>query len=490
MQPVITVEEMRKADAAALAHVEEAVLVRRAGTAVAVRALEMLGGAYGRRVVVVAGKGNNGNDGRVAAQHLRQRGARVTVLPADSCSGLTLGADLVIDAAYGTGFRGSYVAPDVASDVPVLAVDIPSGVDGNTGEASGRPMAARSTITFASYKPGLLQWDGADLCGSILVSDIGVTVNEPSMGLIDDDDVAAFVPAREHDAHKWKTSVAVVAGSPGMEGAAALCVLGASRSGAGMVRLAVPGSRRPDGGVLPGPWPLQAVRVPLGEHGWAEEVLEILQRCKALVVGPGLGRGDDAGTEIRRLVSSSPVPVVVDADALVALGGAESARKVVKGERGVERPVVLTPHDGEFRGLDGSDPGSDRVAAARRLAERTGAIVLLKGAPTVVAAPPGDLRDLSLPGVLLSTSGTSRLATAGTGDVLSGVVGAFIARGTPPVAAAAVGAHVHGRAGELGLAEGLVAGDLPDLVARVLSELLDPEVPTPEPPMFAGPSNV
>jgi len=462
MLPVLTVEQMRAADEAALRTTTHEALVARAGTAVAVEALDMLGAAYGRRVVVVAGKGSNGADGRVAAAVLARRGAAVSVVPAGSLERLPP-CDLVVDAAYGTGFRGEYVAPAVDPGTPVLAVDIPSGVDGDTGRAGGRPMAAERTVTFAALKRGLLLADGPALAGRLVLADIGVAPGDCDTGLVDDVDVDHRVPPRPALTHKWASAVAVVAGSPGMEGAAALCAAGASHAGAGMVRLAVPGGADAHGG-RPGPWPLEAVRLPLPPEGWADEVLAVLERCRALVVGPGLGREPATRAEIRRLIARSPVPVVADADALVALGDAADARSVIAGD-GVERPVVLTPHDGEFTGLDGQAPGTDRVAAARRLAERTGAVVLLKGSLTAVAAPGPD----GAPAVLLAGAGSSRLATAGTGDVLSGVIGALAARGVPAAWAAALAAHVHGRAAGEGPAEGLVAGDLPALVAGWLS---------------------
>jgi ADP-dependent NAD(P)H-hydrate dehydratase / NAD(P)H-hydrate epimerase len=454
MRPVATVAEVRAADAAALAHVSQATLVSRAGTAVALSALRLLGSGYGHRVVVVAGKGNNGADGRVAASILRRRGARVTMVDAASAPERLARCDLVLDAAYGTGFRGTYDAPKVPTGAAVLAVDVPSGVDGDTGEAPGRPMVADRTVTFAALKPGLLQGDGERLAGQVEVADIGVPVEGTSIGLVEDADVPALVPRRPRDSHKWTSAVAVVAGSPGMEGAAALAAAGASHAGAGMVRLAVPGSAE---AVTTGPWPLEAVRLGLPAEGWAEVVLAALERCKALVVGPGLGRGECTAAEIRKLVGRSPVPVVADADALFALGDAA-------GEVVCDRPVVLTPHDGEYARLAGERPGPDRVAAARRLADRSGAVVLLKGALSAIAAPGGR--------VLLASAGTPRLATAGTGDVLSGVVGAFLARGVPPAEAAALGAHVHGRASARGPAEGLVAEDLPQLVAGWLTEAM------------------
>ncbi|MGH9088904.1 MAG: NAD(P)H-hydrate epimerase, partial [Acidimicrobiales bacterium] len=236
MRPVVTVAEMRAADAAA--PVPEATLVARAGTAASIEAARLLGGAYGRRVTVVAGKGNNGADGRVAASALARRGARVVVVapgePLPPC-------DLVVDAAFGTGFRGTYDAAPPPPGARVLAMDIPSGVDGDTGAAPGRPLTADRTVTFAAYKPGLLQGDGRRLAGEVRVADIGLPVGEPAIGLVDDGDVAALVPSRPLSSHKWATAVAVVAGSPGMEGAAVLSAGGAARAGAGMVRLAVPG---------------------------------------------------------------------------------------------------------------------------------------------------------------------------------------------------------------------------------------------------------
>jgi ADP-dependent NAD(P)H-hydrate dehydratase / NAD(P)H-hydrate epimerase len=451
VRPVVTVAEMRDADARS--PVPEATLVKRAGTAAGVEAVRLLGSAYGRRVVVVAGKGNNGADGRVAGELLRRRGARVEVVgpggPVPPC-------DLVVDAALGTGLRGPYEAPQVPPGAIVLAIDIPSGVDGDTGEAPGLPMRATSTVTFAALKPGLLQGDGPGFAGTVRVADIGLDVGQPAIALVEDADVAALVPRRREGDNKWTTAVAVVAGSPGMEGAAVLSTEGAYRGGSGMVRLGVPGGGN-------GPWPVEAVRLTLGAQGWADDVLGVLDRCKALVVGPGLGRDDRTGAEVRKLVSSSPVPVVADADALFALGGEDEARAVVAGGR----PVIVTPHDGEYARLLGRPPGPDRVEAARRLAAALGVTALVKGSLTAVASPSG--------GVVLSSAGSTRLATAGTGDVLSGLIGAFVARGMDPLTAAAVAAHVHGRAASLGSAQGLVSGDLPELVAEVLSRALSGE---------------
>jgi len=462
VRPVLRVEEMRAADADALRTVPEATLVERAGTAVATAAVRLLGGTYGRRVVVVAGKGNNGADGRVAAGRLRRRGARVTVLDADDAPeriGPAGAVDLVIDAAYGTGFRGVYRAPAVPPGVPVLAVDIPSGVDGTTGQAGGEPLRADVTVTFAALKTGLVQGDGLLLSGRVEVADIGLdAAARARIWLVEDADLT-LVPPRPRRAHKWQAAVAVVAGSPGMTGAAGLCARAAYRAGAGMVRLGVPGGDPEDCGVP------EAVGARLPAQGWAPAALEMAERCRALVVGPGLGRAGSTAADVRELVARAPMPVVVDADGLFALGSADDTAAVMgrraQGDAPAPPSVVLTPHDGEFTRLAGTAPGADRIAATAGLAAETGAVVLLKGPTTVVAEPGGD--------VLLAAAGTPRLATAGTGDVLSGMVGAFVARGLTPAEAAALAAHAHGRAASLGGGEGLVAGDLVELVAAWLS---------------------
>lgn len=421
MIPVLTPEEMREVDAAAPEPTD--VLVERAGGAVARTALRMLGGAYGRRVTVAAGPGTNGADGRVAARRLAGRGVRVAlVAPGEELPA----SDLVIDAAYGTGFHGEYKAPDPGG-APVLAVDIPSGTT-----------VADVTVTFAALKPHLLFTDAA---GVIEIVDIGLDVSGARIWLVEDDDVRAALPMRPRETHKWKTAVLVAGGSPGMAGAPQLAARAAMRSGVGYVRLAVPGDL-PVGG--------EAVAVPLPHRNWAS----LADRCRAVVVGPGLGRDDRVRQEVNALLAATDVPVVVDADGLNVLDLDVVRRR--------SAPTVLTPHEGEYERLSGRPVGSDRIDAARSLAATAGAVVLLKGSTTVVAAPDGTVR--------VAVTGGPQLATAGTGDVLSGVVGAFLAQGMPALAAAAFAAHAHGAASRLGFERGLVAGDLPDLVAAWLSD--------------------
>jgi len=456
VRAVLTREEMQAADAAAVAVVSHETLVRRAGTAVAARALDMLGGAYGRRVVVVAGKGSNGADGRVAAGVLARRGAWVSVVEASERPPTLPPCDLVIDGAYGTGFRGAYEAPAVPDGAAVLAIDIPSGVDADSGDAGPGAVRADRTVTFAAAKPGLLQGGGPALSGRVEVADIGIGFPAPPGAMVmEDADIAALLPRRARDGNKWVHAVGVGAGSPGMEGSAILCTRGAMAAGAGMIRLGSPGDPA-------AAWPTEAVRMHLPATGWSDAFMEATAKCKAVVLGPGLGTSDEAGEEIRAVIAAVGVPLVIDADALTALARSGEARALLEKR---SAPSILTPHDGEYARLAGGPPGPDRLAAARSLAAATGAIVLLKGALTAVAAPEG-----GAPDVLLAAAGVPALATAGSGDVLSGIIAAFCARGLDPQQAAALGAHVHGRAAARGRPEGLVAGDLPGLVADELSE--------------------
>jgi hydroxyethylthiazole kinase-like uncharacterized protein yjeF len=451
--PVLTAEQMKAVDASATEPVE--VLIGRAGWAVAQAALGLLGGAYGRRVVVVAGKGNNGADGRAAASLLEARGVRVTVLAAASAPPVLPAADLVVDAAYGTGFRGTYSPPD-PNGATVLAVDIPSGLGGDTG-AGPSAVRANATVTFAAYKPGLLLGEGPDHTGPVELVDIGLGAGvgeRANTWLVEDGDVRSWLPARPRLSHKWQTAVAVAAGSPGMMGAPHMVSLAAMRAGAGYVLLGVPGAEL--GSIPVG----EAVGLALPAADWDVALIEAASRCKAVITGPGLGQAGSVRPSLLRVLAGVPVPVVVDADGINALESAAALRQITARR---SAPVIITPHEGEYARLFGGPPEADRLAAVRRAAADTGAVVLLKGSTTVVAAPDGR--------ALLAAAASSRLATAGTGDVLSGVIGAFVARGVPAFEAAALAAHVHGRAAGLGWAEGLLSGDLPDLVARWLSGL-------------------
>ncbi len=448
MIPVVTLDEMRAIDAAAAETVE--VLIERAGAAVARAALRLLGGAYGRTVVVVAGPGNNGADGRVAAARLRERGVSVTVFDATASPAMLPPCDLVIDAAFGTGFRGSWTPP-VVHGTRVLAVDVPTGLDALTGHAPPGVLRADATVTFAAAKPGHVLGDGPDLVGELEVADIGLDVGAATIGVVERGDVAAWLPSRPRDAHKWRSALRVVAGSAGMTGAASLVSAAAQRIGAGMVVLSSPG--------IDSDGPVEAVSRAVPATGWDTAVLADLDRFEALVVGPGLGRADHTVAPVVRTVTGSVVPTVVDGDGLFAMSWNEAGTPEFLRDRDVA--TVLTPHDGEYALLTGASPGHDRIAAARRLVELSGCVVLLKGPTTVVASPAGH--------VFLVTNGDQRLATAGTGDVLAGMIGGLIACGLDAPRAAAGAAWLHAEAAKVLPERGLVAGDLIAVLPSVLA---------------------
>jgi NAD(P)H-hydrate epimerase len=396
----------------------------------------------------------------VAAARLAERGVAVTIHDVDAMPAEVRDADLVIDAAFGSGFRGEWRPPRIDADTPVLAVDVPTGLDSRTGAAGEHTLRADATVTFAAPRPGHLLGRGRQLCGELTVADIGLDttppVDEPvheQMLVVEAGDVAAWLPGRPPHAHKWSSAVRVVAGSDGMTGAAHLVSAAAQRAGAGMVTLSSPG--------IAASAPVEVVerRVPAVE--WAEPLLADLHRYHALVVGPGLGRGEHTVASVVRAVTDALVPVVVDGDGLFALAWNDEGTPAFLRDR--EVPTVLTPHDGEYATLTGHRPAAYRVAAVRELVDRTGATILLKGPTTLVAAPDQP--------TWFVTNGDQRLATAGTGDVLAGIVGALLARGLDSVRAAVAGAWIHAEAARSAGELGLVAGDLVAHLPRVLGRI-------------------
>lgn len=451
MLPIVTPEEMRAIDAASTTPV--ATLIERSGHAVATTALRMLGGGYGRRVIVIAGPGNNGNDARVAARLLSRRGVQVRIIEATDVGRALPPCDLVVDAAYGTGFHGTWIAPH-PGEALVLAVDIPSGVNGLTGQAGVGVLQADVTVALAALKPGLLFSPGVGLAGSVELAEIGLSCHHVRTNLVQQMDVQDWWRPKATDAHKWQSAVRVVAGSPGMTGAAHLAASSAQRTGAGMVHLSCPGVTSDVGAN-------EFVQRDVPSSGWGPVVLASLDRFQSLVVGPGLGRSDTTVASVRDVLRQAPLPAVVDGDGLYALAWSPDGVAAVLRDR--RYPTILTPHDGEYALLTGRKPDHDRLHAARELAAELGVIVLLKGPATVVADPGG--------AAFVVNSGDDRLATAGTGDVLSGIIGALLAQGLSPIYAAAAGAWIHGRAARLGHRRGLVATDLLPLIPSVLDEL-------------------
>jgi ADP-dependent NAD(P)H-hydrate dehydratase / NAD(P)H-hydrate epimerase len=482
MDPVVTPHDMGEADRRTIASgTPVEVLMERAGRAVAWEVRRVAHGAYGRRVVVVCGKGNNGGDGFVAARTLTGWGMKVeTFALADGVhhgrfDRALAAADVCVDAMFGTGFQGA-LADDAALVArrlegwpgPTVAIDVPSGVDGLTGAVRGPTVHAHSTVTFAARKPGLVFEPGRSHAGRIVVVDIGIDVGDPAAWLPDASEVGRWITPRPPDAHKWLSGVMVVGGSAGMTGAPMFVGHAAMRAGAGIVWCGLPGEEAAHAasGTEVITRPLPASPDGLLASAAADTVLASIGRFRALALGPGLGSGPTVRLAVCALVAAARVPMVLDADGLNALAGDVAP---LRSRHTLGAATVLTPHEGEYERLMGAPVGGDRIAAARALAERSGAVVVLKGPGTVIAEPGTTGR------VVLNPTGDAGLATAGSGDVLTGVVAGFLARGMDPFAAAAAAAFVHGRAadrlGESG-GPGFVAGDLIQEIPPTLYEVM------------------
>ena len=452
LEPLYTAEEMRAAEERYPG--SEAELMERAGRAVAEEAMRRWPDA--KRFVAVCGGGKNGGDGRIAAEILRAAGRDADV--ADEPQG----ADVVLDALFGTGFHGE-PRPEAAQKIEaindsgagVVAVDIASGVNASTGEVSGVAVRADLSVTFHGRKVGHEVTPGGFHAGEVVVADIGLEPAETRSARATRD-ILHVVPRRSPEDNKYTAGhVVVVGGSPGMTGAPCLSALAALRADAGYVALAGPKSAIP----VFEHWVLEAVKRPLPEDDdglltaeGADEVLELLGKGGALALGPGLGRSEGTRELVRRLVAEAQVPAVVDGDALFELQPAEWPA-----------PRVLTPHSGELArllGIDSDWVDAHRLAALEQAVERFKCVVLLKGAGTLVGEPGA--------GAIVS-GGDPALATAGTGDVLTGIVAAFLAKGVEPRLAAAAAAVAHTEAArELPQKEGLIASDLIEALPRVL----------------------
>jgi NAD(P)H-hydrate epimerase len=412
----------------------------------------MLGGSYGKHVIVLAGKGNNGEDGRVASDFLRARGVKVSVFSSSEMPTQLPECDLVIDAVYGTGLRSDFVAP--TTNAPVLAVDIPSGIDATTGECRGAPLRANETITFGGLKPGIVLQPGRTYAGQITIVSLdlpvhlGVQVDEKTINVVTRNDVEQWVPPRAPITHKWKSGVRAIAGSKTMMGAAQLSCAAAYRAGAGIVHLSSIGDT-PE--IIS---PLEVVYRSVSENHWANQCLSDIERFASALIGPGMGRGDELVEEVFQFVSRCPVPLVIDGDGLQILASSRDGQRRNMANFFAQRTAetVLTPHDGEFSALTGERPSADRIADTRKAAAALQAVVLLKGSTTVVAEPGGN--------VFCITNGDARLATAGSGDVLTGVIAALLAVGLDAFHAAAAGAFIHGNALERLPQCGVVASDI------------------------------
>ena len=448
-EPLYTADEMRAAEARYPGYPGTAdELMEQAGRAVAEEVLRSFPDA--RRIAVVCGGGANGGDGRIASRILADAGR--DAIETDDPSG----ADLVVDALFGTGFHGAprpeaaaLIERIAASGSPVVAVDLPSGVDASTGEVAGAAVDADLTVTFHGRKVGLVVAPGRFRAGRVVVADIGL---EPALTAAVRATPAILdrVPRRGPRDTKFSAgSLLVVGGGPGTTSAAVLAARGALRADAGYVTLAVPAAALAVAETLA----LEPVKRGFEWASALDGLEPDVARSSAIAAGPGLGRSDEARALVRGLLERSSLPVVVDADGLFGL------EPVAR-----EAPTVLTPHAGELaRLLDTTSEwvSAHRLEAAARGAERFGAVVLLKGADTIVCAPDGR--------VVVCDSGPPSLATAGTGDVLTGVVGAFLAKGLDAVDAAAAAAVAHGlAAGALPHRAGLVASDVAEALPSIL----------------------
>jgi NAD(P)H-hydrate epimerase len=449
-EPLYTAEEMRAAEERYPGYPETIPeLMERAGAAVARETLAAFPRA--RRFAVVCGAGSNGGDGRVAARLIRDAGRQAdeTEEPA--------GADVVIDALFGTGFHGAPRAEAAAvierinaEGVPVVAVDLPSGVNASTGEVDGVAVRADLTVTFHGFKVGLVVAPGRFHAGRVVVADIGLEPLETRTRRATPE-LLQLIPRRGATDTKYSSgSVLVVGGSPGLTGAAVLTATAALRADAGYVTLAVPSASLP---VVEG-LVLEPVKVGWGGDDAADTIVEASGRAGGVALGPGLGRGDEARALVRTLLERLVLPVVVDADGLFGLEPVERSA-----------PTVLTPHAGELARLLGEESSwvaAHRLEAAARCAAAFGAVCLLKGPDTIVATPGG--------GSVVCDTGPPSLATAGTGDVLTGVVAAFLAKGLEAPVAAAAAAVAHGLAAASAPHQlGLVASDVAAALPAVLS---------------------
>jgi len=513
---VLTGEQMRRADAHAIGtlHIPGPALMESAGRAVAEAMLADHEDIAARGVLVLAGKGNNGGDGLVAARHLAERGVRARVLlfgesdqlspdaavqlPAARGAGVEvvqIGSSevwrrhvaslrppaVVVDALLGTGVQGgargllAEVIEDLnASGLDVTSVDLPSGLDADRVRTSGAVVRAARTYTLCRPKLPLAAGQADEYCGawrvlSIGIPDEAVTHAGPTMEWLDADAVHALLPPRRAASHKGDFGhVLVIAGSRGKSGAAGLTALASLRAGAGLATVAAPEGVRAEIAVRA----LEIMTEGLPDDGAgsldvsaAGPALALLTGRDALAIGPGIGAAPGAREAVRAVLRRATVPVVVDADALNALADAGDFAPAPSEAAGVR---ILTPHPGEaarLLGIGVPAVGDDRPASARRLAELSGAIVVLKGHRSVIATPGGR--------VSFNTSGNPGLATAGTGDVLTGVIAALLARGLPAWNAARAGTFVHGLAGDLAARDlgqdGMIASDVLDRLPRAFA---------------------
>lgn len=511
---VVRADEMQEIDRRSIEEygIAGLVLMENAGIRTVEVIEEILDGVAGKTIVVIAGKGNNGGDGLVIARHLLNGGAQIYAFVMGQTDELTpdnltnyqilskmttnisslyqeedldklmialLSADLVVDSIYGVGFKGKL--GDFESKVitmlnwakaPVVAVDIPSGVEADTGKVQGLAVKSLYTVTYGLPKIGLLMEPGKNYAGTLSVADISIpkhllTGNKLKLNLITSSMIAPLLKPRVAESHKGTYGhVLVVGGSIGMTGAVVMSANAALRTGAGLVTAALPESLLP---VVQGQL-MEVMTSPLAETGQATIALEakpalenLLGTVSVCAVGPGMSRYPEALAVVDYIIEGSGVPIVIDADGLNAL---EKNISILENR---QVPIVLTPHPGEMAKLTGKtieQVQADRLNTAQDFAQKWGVTVVLKGNNTIIASAAGE--------VFININGNPGMATAGSGDVLCGMIAALIGQGLNPVEAAVAGVYLHGAVGDkaAGLKgeQGMIAGDLINLLPDILQE--------------------
>jgi len=511
---IVTTQQIKNIDRRAIRAfgIPGMVLMENAAAAVMTAMEKFFDGLQGVRVGVICGKGNNGGDGLALARRLRISGVpvRVALLASfgalkgeakanlsilrkmdveivQNASSLSLAdivgwSDVLVDALLGVGLssplKGTYaqaVAMINSSGRPVVAIDMPTGIDADTGGIMGAAIKADLTVAMTFLKRGHVLYPGAEYAGTVRVAELGIPAEVAekeniSVSLLDRGSIQGVISSRLSDAHKGDFGhLMVVAGSPGKAGAAIMAARGALRTGAGLVSVATPNNIVP----IIQSQVVEAMAVPSAESiegtlgiGSAEELLKAMGKMSAAAIGPGLSTHYETVQAVRNLIQRLTIPSVIDADGLNALVGFLDILKRVNAS------IILTPHPGEMGrllGISSDDVQRDRIAIATAFARKHRVTVVLKGAATVVATPYG--------WVFVNSTGNPGMASGGTGDVLTGMIGSFLAQGYTASQAACLGVYVHGRAGDLAAEEkgeaSMIAGDLIEKLPEAIKETID-----------------
>jgi hydroxyethylthiazole kinase-like uncharacterized protein yjeF len=453
MKPILNVAEMKAADEAAQKSMPIEVLIKRAGFMLAAEIMKRYRPHYGKKVAVIWGKGNNGKDGITAGGFLEKRGFKVLYMNVQDLKEIPA-CDIIIDACYGIGFKGKFSCPFYDKAARVVSADIPTGLSADTGIVEGEAFKADLTISFAAYKPGCFLNEGKYYSGELLLADIGIPINRTSMFLVEESDLV--LPQKAFNAHKWDAGLSIIAGSMSMSGAPNLCVKGAQVMGAGIIHV---GSNSRTFLITQN----EAISYALTEESFIKDALDCINKTRAMVIGPGLGRDSKTVENIVSLINKvKDIAVIIDADALYAIASSKlNLRELNKSRRA---PIVLTPHDGELKMLLGKSEIKDKLNDVRSFAAQSGCYVVSKGPVSLVASPQGE--------VYFINCGTPLLATAGTGDVLSGAIGALFARGLNPLEAVLTATYIHAKASSGLQSYAITAGELPKLMSKYLAQRL------------------